>query len=115
MTPEEIKDEVARKNAHANFKELVELEGKLTIVKVMDEAMLLYAEEKQPKWISVNERLPELNENVLCVQKSHDIPLMAHYCEDGFKVKKYVSEGDRVMVAYWTDVTHWIPLPPFKP
>lgn len=61
-------------------------------------------------WVSVSDYLPEVATDVLCVQKGNESVLMAHYCENGFKVKKYVSEGDRVLVGYWSDVTHWHPL-----
>lgn len=71
---------------------------------------------EQKGWIDVNDRLPKLGEDALCIQEGNDLPLMANYNNDGFEVKKYPCPSDRVLIAYWENITHWqpLPLPPQK-
>lgn len=68
------------------------------------------------KWISVKDKLPQDGEDVLCIQKDSDLPLMANFNQSSFEVKKYPCPRDRVLIAYWNDITHWqpLPLPPTK-
>ena len=61
-------------------------------------------EDAQPKWISVKDRLPEDDRNVL-VYDDHDIQFWVAW-HDESNNKWYTQEGDRVY-----GVTHWMPLP----
>lgn len=56
------------------------------------------------KWISVKERLPKINETVLCGVKGGGIVLSL--CE-------YIKKGFRPITNAWIDdrITHWQPLP----
>ena len=63
------------------------------------------------QWVSVEDGTPKDGEDVLCITKGCDLPLMANYNHDGFEVKKYPCPSDRVLIAYWEDITHWMPLP----
>lgn len=60
-----------------------------------------------PKWVSVEERLPELNVMVVGITKdnpfSRYVPQVVHRNEHGW-VFTY-------SMRYVTDVTHWMPLP----
>jgi len=66
----------------------------------------------QNEWIAVEDGLPKDGEDVLCLQKNNDLPLMSNYQKNnGFEVKSYPTEGSRILIAYWNDVTHWQSLP----
>ncbi len=62
-------------------------------------------------WISVEDRLPDIDQEVLCTQDLSETALMAVYTDLGFKVQKYPSSNDRSCISYWISVTHWQPLP----
>lgn len=66
---------------------------------------------KAEGWVSVEDGLPEDGEDVLCISKSINCPVLANYNNSAFEVKKYPCPSDRVLIAYWEDVTHWQPLP----
>ena len=66
---------------------------------------------KADGWVSVEDGLPEDGEDVLCISKSINCPVLANYNNSAFEVKKYPCPSDRVLIAYWEDVTHWQPLP----
>ena len=61
-------------------------------------------EAAQPKWISVEERLPEPDKNVLTL-KNRKCVRIGYYSED---CEEWVIND---MVAYDEDITHWMPLP----
>jgi hypothetical protein len=68
------------------------------------------------KWISVNERLPDDDQECLVFNGSK--VLMAVFIVDdlkaensSFQVQKYPTAGERTFIMYWTGVTHWTPLP----
>ena len=63
------------------------------------------------EWISVEDRLPDVGQEVLCIQEVTETALMAVYTDLGFKVQKYASPNDRSYVPYWLGVTLWMPLP----
>lgn len=63
------------------------------------------------EWISVEDRLPDVGQEVLCIQEVTETALMAVYTDLGFKVQKYTSPNDRSYVPYWLGVTLWMPLP----
>jgi hypothetical protein len=66
----------------------------------------LDALKEQPRWISVEERLPEVGVTVLTLDKhGHICDRYMYRCSDGtalFTAKHLVSSKD---------VTHWMPLP----
>jgi len=66
---------------------------------------------KAEGWVSVEDGLPEDGEDVLCISKSINCPVLSNYNNSAFEVKKYPCPSDRVLIAYWEDVTHWQPLP----
>ena len=66
---------------------------------------------KADGWVSVEDGLPEDGEDVLCISKSINCPVLSNYNNSAFEVKKYPCPSDRVLIAYWEDVTHWQPLP----
>ena len=72
--------------------------------KVMKDALVYiqHLESPQPKWISVEERLPEEKESVLVHYVDGWMPIA--FLLDG---KWYQSNGE----MSWLSVTHWMPLP----
>lgn len=62
-------------------------------------------EAAQPKWISVEERLPEPDKNVLTLKNRKRVRI-GYYSED---CEEWVIND---MIAYDEDITHWMPLPP---
>ena len=66
----------------------------------------------ETKWISVDERLPEMGKKGYC----SDPVLVAVKCNNGLQL---VEVGDLDFYGYWNDygndfgkhVTHWMPLP----
>jgi hypothetical protein len=78
------------------------------------------------KWISVKERLPEINEYVLVVDKNNDVskasyiegnifPLGSHYWIPELNIKPIekfiVWTKDGCCAESMDEVTHWLPLP----
>lgn len=66
--------------------------------------------EKQPKWISAEERLPESeDEKADCyLVTDGDFIWMAYYA---CKEWQFAQCTDSPYVIDWTDITHWMPLP----
>jgi hypothetical protein len=68
--------------------------------------MAIAALREQPRWISVEERLPEVGVTVLTLDKhGHICDRYMYRCSDGtalFTAKHLVSSKD---------VTHWMPMP----
>jgi len=68
-----------------------------------EQALVEYADQFKPKWISVEEGLPESYVNVL-----------VYYDDDGlYRVDTMIHNGKK-WIYQWTNkftVTHWMPLP----
>ena len=61
------------------------------------------------KWISVKERLPEINQSVLICAFGRSVGEGTYRGHDGFH---HVWKMYAVAGTYWDDeVTHWMPLP----
>ena len=60
-----------------------------------------------PKWISVNDRLPEAGEYVVCIAKRNPfsmfMPMVARIKKNGWV--------NPITEQYISEVTHWMPLP----
>ena len=52
-----------------------------------------------PKWISVDDRLPEQGEEAICIAADGDM-MIGKYTEWGW-----------MFPCYFEDLTHWMPLP----
>ena len=52
-----------------------------------------------PKWISVNDRLPEPKEEAICINADGDM-MIGTYTEWGW-----------MFPCYFKELTHWMPLP----
>jgi hypothetical protein len=76
-----------------------------------EEAKMLvaYADQFIPKWISVEDGLPEEGEKVLCYC-SYGV-LNSIYERGEFYNNKQSNFGDRAVHSYFTEITHWMPLP----
>ena len=61
------------------------------------------------EWIKTGERLPTEGENVLCWNGKAAV--MCIYERGEFYVEKYPDYFDRTINSYWTNVSHWQPLP----
>ena len=61
-----------------------------------------------PKWISVDDRLPEFGASVLarCFYHGKCVTLVCH------RSKENAGEWYTDEVCQWVKVTHWMPLPP---
>lgn len=68
----------------------------------------------ESKWVSVKERLPEDEQEVLCNTGSKRVVMARFFAPDKFQIQKYHVAGDRTSVNYWSDVTHWMELPPIE-
>ncbi len=64
----------------------------------------------ETKWISVEKELPKMEQEVNCTQRDNERVLSAIY-NGNFKVQKNVEANDRSIISYWTQITHWQPLP----
>ena len=60
-----------------------------------------------PQWISVNDRLPEAGEYVVCIAKRNPfsmfMPMVARIKKNGWV--------NPITEQYISEVTHWMPLP----
>ena len=62
-----------------------------------------------PHWISVEERLPEINQSVLICAFGRSVGEGTYRGHDGVH---HVWKMDAVAGTYWDDeITHWMPLP----
>jgi len=68
------------------------------------------------KWISVNEKLPKKDQNVLCVQNPKTTatrePLFSTF--DGKDFMPYVpwfANATDLRMGKWVDIIYWMPLP----
>jgi len=82
--------------------------GKITYKNLVE---LLNEKASEPEWVSVSDRLPETNSEVLCVKKNGlKLILSYHAGFDTLERKFYWWAFDK-----WMDqnaqVTHWMPLP----
>lgn len=64
---------------------------------------------KQPKWISVNDRLPE--DYVLVLAFGDEGLLIAEHYRFGDWVKFMLDKDGRYMSPYPTTIYYWMPLP----
>ena len=110
-TPEEIKKGLERCPSDANCS--LCLSGFHCDLEADALAYIQQLESTQPKWISVEERLPEHGEVVMVWAKAkpdeealpRDILSFASYwCDDGWVVD-FIDDTDDITV------THWMPLP----
>ena len=60
-----------------------------------------------PRWISVEERLPEDQKNILTVNGHREIRVMALWHKHGDSWTWILNERFR----HFNDITHWMPLP----
>lgn len=118
----QIQDEVAIKEGFENFNEclmnttlgLFNPIVNTSAVRVINEAAEIYAEQFKPKWISVDERLPETNlgssfkysEVVSVLTTSENYPTTARY-----EIDEDVKQWFCLLTDCDVDVTHWMPLP----
>lgn len=70
-------------------------------------ALIQQLEAQVPKWISVEERLPEDQRSVLTVNGHGEIRIMGLWSKRG-DAWTWVH-NDRMM--HYNDITHWMPLP----
>lgn len=57
-------------------------------------------------WISVEERLPEVNKDVWCYSNRNGGYMFIGYI--GYRTRGWMEDG----TLHIGDVTHWMPLPP---
>lgn len=67
-----------------------------------------YAAQKEPKWISIEVRLPEAGKTVLVANNDFGIHMAYLNVK---KVWKYHFNSEPYSMG---KITHWMPLPPFK-
>lgn len=75
------------------------------------------------EWISVEDRLPEVNQNVLVIQVYEDEPMIASITRFGYWVEKCINldvDGDAIWsfeicsvrnANDYEKITHWMSLP----
>ena len=76
-----------------------------------------------PKWISINDRLPDETGRYLAVKKRiapdelggnrTDIVIIRFFVDDGFRMPTHIP--DWINEEINEEVTHWMPLPPQPP
>lgn len=101
-TPEEIKKRLERckEGAHCNA-------CASSLHCQIEEDALVYIQQLEaqvPKWISVEDRLPKPDKNVLTLKNRKRVRI-GYYSED---CEEWVINN---MVAYDECITHWMPLP----
>lgn len=67
---------------------------------------------KQSPWISVEERLPEPDKEVLLYDKNS----IRHYVIGWLRIHKGYNKGMWVLINGWVEdknITHWMPIPSF--
>ena len=62
-------------------------------------------------WISVKDRLPESNTQVICINPNKNYIYMAIHNNKMFERYIDVPSGGRVLTGYYYNVANWIPLP----
>lgn len=68
------------------------------------------------RWIPVEERLPDPDDNILMSFENFNIPLVGHYEEDGDGGAFYVGDDLESCASAGLFVNAWIPLPkPHRP
>lgn len=65
------------------------------------------------KWISIDTKLPEENQEIICYNgvTSNMAIFRKQNGENSFELVRHTIPGERVYIRYWTDVTHWMPKP----
>jgi hypothetical protein len=69
------------------------------------------------EWINVNEKMPKDGQKVLCIQDPSKTatrdPLFGIYSEydKRFIDPEFTPDGIHKGIAFWIEVTHWMPLP----
>lgn len=67
------------------------------------------------EWISVEERLPELNQKVLVIQNPKTTatrePLYSVFNGEKFESIGFSHDGIHLGKATWADIIYWMPLP----
>ena len=68
------------------------------------------------RWIPVEERLPNPDDQILLSFENFDIPLVGHYEEDGDGGAFYVGDDLESCASAYLFVNAWMPLPkPYRP
>ena len=68
------------------------------------------------RWIPVEERLPDPDDNILMSFENFDIPLVGRYEADGEGGAFYVGDDRESCASAYLFVNAWMPLPkPYRP
>lgn len=65
-------------------------------------ALIQHLEAQAPKWISVEERMPEVDGKYIVCTSKRSVYLTRFYAH---------SEGGNFKTDIYTHITHWMPLP----
>lgn len=69
-----------------------------------------YAEQFKPKWISVEERLPDGQEEVLVYMPGYGAPIAVYFLTD-LDENRLTWLNPFFITKNFNEVTHWMPLP----
>lgn len=94
----EIQDEVCKWLGYISIDKALDVCGSNLIHKICNEAAEIYAEQFKPKWISVDERLPDKYGKFWVYRK-------------GCNKQHYETWNGIGWASNNNDITHWMPLP----
>ncbi len=64
-------------------------------------------------WISVEKQMPQEGQEIICYNGVYSVAAIYEFRhgEHNFIVQKYPGPMDRSIIAHWSNVSHWMPMP----
>lgn len=91
-------------STNKELEEIVQLVKKSTLIRCAEAALTLMSRE----WVDVKERLPEDGQIIWAYDTE------VHHCvyyDNLFYRHTIPASNERLVSYYWTEITHWMPLP----
>lgn len=114
-TLSEVKDIVAKRHGYADWlqigmTDIMQCEEDEIKVAMLDDIALEYANQFKPDWVSVEERLPEGQQEVLVYLPKYGSTMAVYFLTDADPTRQTWFN------PFWStkrfdEVTHWMPLP----
>ena len=64
-------------------------------------------------WISVEKQMPQEVQEIICYNGVYSVAAIYEFRhgKHNFIVQKYPGPMDRSIIAHWSNVSHWMPMP----